>query len=351
MKKDSSKQVMPAVIFLAGPTAIGKSDIALAMAKKIGGEIVSCDSMQVYKGMDIGTAKPAKAARKSVKHHGIDVVKPSQPFDAARYRTLAMKAIKGILRRRKTPIVVGGTGLYMRALLQGLFEGAGADEKLREQLQQEAAQKGSAWLHAELAKVDPISANKIHPNNTRKIIRALEVYNTLKRPISEMQGEWKNNGWLGRAPHRTPQPRHLAAREADGLSQTGPVIFPFPYRLIGLSMDRNELYKRIDRRVLAMFKKGLKKEVERLVQKGLKKNPVACQAIGYKEIIGLLDGQYDGKRALELVQRNSRRYAKRQFTWFRKDDNIQWIHVRPDQRPKAVAEEILASLKDPQSSP
>ncbi len=317
------------VIFLVGPTAVGKSAIAMALVKKIGGEIVSCDSMQVYKGMDIGTAKPGKALLRRVPHHLVDVVGPSRAFNVAVYRKKALSAIKGILRRKKVPIVVGGTGLYFKALLDGLFEGPGSDDAVRAKLAQEAKTRGSRWLHTELAKVDSEAAGKIHPNNARKLIRALEVYRSTRKPISQWQAQWTRGNMGTRSQF---QNRNCVMSP----------YFPYPFLVIGLEMERAELYRQVDRRVVRMFKRGLKREVEQLVKKGLRKNKVACQAIGYKEVLDWLDGQYDQRRAMELVQRNSRRFAKRQFTWFKKDTRITWMQVSANTKPAAMLRQILS---------
>ncbi len=316
----------PFVLFLVGPTAVGKSDIAVALAKKIGGEIVSCDSMQVYRGMDIGTAKPSRAVQRRVPHHLIDIVRPDKSFNVSLYRAKAMRVLRDILRRKKIPIVVGGTGLYFKALLDGLFEGPGADNKYRAMLEREVEKKGSPWLYDELYRVDPEAAKKVHPNNVRRVIRALEVHHLAGKTMSELQRECSPS-W--------PSPAR-----GEGTNH-----FPYPFLAIGLEMDRPELYRRVDKRVIRMFRQGLKKEVQRLLAQGLGKNEIAAQAIGYKEIIGWLNGAYDRKTALALVQRNSRRFAKRQYTWFKKDARIHWIKVEQNARRAEIVEVIARLLR------
>ncbi len=315
----------PFVLFLVGPTAVGKSDIAVALAKKIGGEIISCDSMQVYRGMDIGTAKPSRAVQRRVPHHLIDIVRPAKSFNVSLFRAKAMRVLRAIVRRKKVPIVVGGTGLYFKTLLDGLFEGPGADEEIRTALERQVESKGNRWLYDKLCRIDPDAAKKIHPNNVRRVIRALEVQHIAGKTMSELQ-----------APPSWPSP-------ARG---EGTVSFPYRFLAVGLEMDRAELYRRVDRRVTQMFRKGLKREVRGLLAQGLDKNEIAAQAIGYKEVIGWLNGAYDRKTAVELVQRNSRRFAKRQYTWFKKDARIHWIRVGEETRSNDVVAVILSKAKD-----
>ncbi len=320
--KDSARPIRRAasndvVLFLVGPTGVGTSVLALALAKKIGGEIVSCDSMQVYRGMNVGTDKASKAIQKKIPHHMIDLVGPSRPFNAAFYRIKALCAICGILRRKKVPIVVGGTGLYFRALLDGLFEGPGTDNRFRERLEKQARARGSQYLYQRLLRLDPAAAAKIHPNNTRKVIRALEVCHLARKPVSSLQKQGE-----------------------------GPRTCPYPFLIFGADMSREQLYRQINERVDTMFKRGLKEEVRRLCARGLQKNTTAVQAIGYKELIECLKGRCDEARAKELIARNSRRFAKRQFTWFKRDARIQWLKVdEAKDRMKAV-KTILESLPD-----
>lgn len=288
------------IVFLVGPTAVGKTDIALKLAKKLHAEIVSCDSMQVYKGMDIGTQKSPAADRKKIRHHMIDIFTPDKEFSAADFRKRALRIIRDIHKRGKVALFVGGTGLYMKALVDGLFPSPPKNEALRKNLYKEAERYGSGQLHEKLEKIDPEAAGKIHPNDTKKIIRALEICYTTKKTVSKMK-------------ERTPRP----------LSDK------YDIRIIGLIRPREELYKRIDERVEKMFQQGFLDEVRRLA--GKKLSITARQAIGYKEALEYLRknkgkiGEDKGIEELkELIKKNTRRYAKRQLTWFRADKRIKW---------------------------
>lgn len=289
---------MPLIV-LVGPTAAGKSSIALAVAERVGGEIVAADSMQVYRGFDIGTAKPSAAERSRVPHHLLDLVKPDQPFTAADYVRLASAAIVEIRARGHLPIVVGGTGLYVRALLCGLFDGPGEITPLRETLYQEAAQEGSATLHRRLETIDPETAAAIHPNDLFRIVRALEVAAVSGRPISILRVEGHRN-------HR-PVP--------------GPIL------KFGLERNRQELYQRIEVRVEAMMKQGLLREVQNLLDRGYGDTLRPLRAIGYRHMIGHLKGEVSLDDAVASLKRDTRRYAKRQLTWFRHEDGIEWLPV------------------------
>lgn len=281
------------IVFIVGPTAVGKTEIAAGLARKLNGEIISCDSMQVYKGMDIITSKPSKSLLKKVAHHLIGVISPTKEYDVSRYRRDALNKIKVILKKAKTPIFVGGTGLYVSMLVDGIFECKTEDLKFREKLYKEAKKLGSAKLHLRLKKIDPKAAAKIHPNDTRRIVRALEVFKTCGKPISELQ------------------------KQRSGLAQDYDVL------IFCLNMEREKLYRRIDARVDKMFKNGLLQEVKKLLK--LKLSKTARYAIGIQELKGYLDGKYDLEEAKRLIKRNSRHYAKRQLTWFRKDKRIKWV--------------------------
>ena len=282
-------------IYIIGPTAVGKTEIAITLAKKLNGEIVSADSMQVYRGMDIGTAKPAREKLEEVPHHLVDILDIDETFSVARFRKIAEGVIDDIKRRGRVPLVVGGTGLYVKSLTEGIFEGPSADWNYRRKLREEEHTLGPGYLYSELRKIDSESAEKIEPNDLRRIVRALEIYHLTGRPISEHQKEW--------------------ARMRPDIT------------IIGLSMERELLNERINKRVDEMFRMGLVDETKRLLELGLEGNRTAMQAIGYKEIIGHIRGEYSLDRAKELLKRNSRRYAKRQLTWFRKDDRIKWFNA------------------------
>ena len=300
------------VVFLVGPTAVGKTDIALRLAKKLRAEIVSCDSMQVYKGMDIGTQKSAPAERKKIKHHMIDILTPDKEFSAADFRSRALRVISAVRKRGRVPLFVGGTGLYMKALLDGLFPSPPKDEALRQRLYKEAEKYGSGRLHKKLEKIDPEAAGKIHPNDTKKIIRALEICYTAKKTISEMK------------------------------ARTRPLSDKYDVRIIGLIRPREELYDRINERVEEMFRQGFLEEVKKLANRKL--SITARQAIGYREVFDCLKGKVSVDEAKELIKRNTRRYAKRQLTWFRADKRIKWLEVS-EMGDKEITEHIIRMIK------
>lgn len=301
------------IVFLVGPTAVGKTDIALKLAGKLRAEIISCDSMQVYKGMDIGTQKPSIADRKKIKHHMIDILTPDKEFSAADFRKRALRIISAVHKRGKIPLFVGGTGLYMKALLDGLFLSPPKNEALRKRLYKEAEKYGSRQLHKKLEKIDPAAAGKIHPNDAKKIIRALEICYTTKKTVSEMR-------------KRTPRP----------LSDK------YDVRIIGLARPREELYKRIDGRVEEMFRQGFLDEAKQFARKKL--SITAKQAIGYREAFDYLKGKVSLEETKELIKKYTRRYAKRQFTWFRKDKRIKWVEINEEEKTKRAIDMILTYL-------
>lgn len=283
-------------VIIAGPTASGKSGLAVELAHLFNGEVVSADSMQVYRRMDIGTAKPTEEEMGGIPHHMIDVVDPDEDFTAAGYREMALEKIREIDARGKTPFVAGGTGLYIKTLTGGIFKGPAADPALRERLTREAVEHGKARLYERLCEVDPIGAAAIHPNNLVRVIRALEVYELSKRPLSEFHRE-------------------------HAFSET-----PFESLKIGLEMDRAELYARIDRRVDRMMEDGLLEETKNLLRLGYSSSLKPMGGLGYKEMLGYIAGEYDITEAVRLLKRNTRHYAKRQMTWFKKDAGIRWFN-------------------------
>jgi tRNA dimethylallyltransferase len=302
----------PKVIFLVGPTAIGKTDLSLALARKLNAEIISCDSMQVYKSMDILTSKPGLKMRKKIPHHLIDAVSVDKEYNVSQYRTLALKKINQIHRKGKTPLFVGGSGLYMSVVIDGIFRVKTENPQVRQQLYRQAEKFGSAKLYEKLLDADPQAAAKIHPNDTKRIIRALEVFKVTGKPISRLQVTRK------------------------GLSDK------YEIKILGLDMPRELLYQRIDARVDEMFKQGLVAEVKKLLRRSLSKT--ARAAIGINEIKGYLDGRYDLEEARRLVKINSRHYAKRQLTWFRKDKRIIRINITGDKQPSKIVEELWKKL-------
>lgn len=300
------------LIFLVGPTAIGKTGISFELAKLVNGEIISCDSMQVYNGMNVGTSKPARIMLTAIPHHMIDIIEPSDEFSVARFRKLAVKAIEDILKRGKTPLVVGGSGLYVKVLIDGIFEAPSADRELRQRLKQEADEFGIEVLYKKLKEVDKESASRIHPNDLRRILRALEVYEKAKAPISQLKS---NTVGLGDK---------------------------YDIRIFGLNMERPALYKKIDERVDLMFNEGLVDEARRLMERNL--SLTASQALGYKEVFAFLRNECDIEEAKILIKRNTRHYAKRQLTWFRRDKKIEWIMLDENFDSKEIADRIWKKL-------
>ena len=284
----------PKVIVICGPTGIGKTTTAIRIAAEIEGQIVSADSMQVYRYMDIGTAKPTPIEQQQVKHHMIDILNPDIPFDAAQYADMARKVIVELNSRGVVPYVVGGTGLYIKALLHGLYKSEPVDETLRTRLKDEAATIGSEALHRRLFEVDSQTANKIHPNDTYRIIRALETFESTGEPISGIQ-------------HK------------HSFCDT-----PFEFIEIGLSLPRETLYERIDRRVDAMIDAGFVDEVRNLLAMGYGVDLKSMQAIGYRHMAAFVQGRQSWKETVRTLKRDTRRYAKRQITWFRAGARITW---------------------------
>ena len=286
----------PSILFLVGPTASGKSALAVALAKKLGGEVLSADSMLVYQGMDIGTAKPTKKERGGVPHHGFDLISPTKSFSVFAYRQFALKAIRDIVKRGKIPIVAGGTGFYVRALLEGLSPLPGTHAAIRRKLEREAREKGLLALYRRLFKLDPVRARAIGPHNQRRILRALEIYLVSGKKPSETV-------------HKTPGLQELGYR---------PVV-------IGIHRDRHALYQKIHRRVDAMFRKGLVHEVKRLARKKLSKT--ALQGVGYKETLEWIHDE--DKKSLEdvknKIKKTTRHFAKRQWTWFKREKGLRWV--------------------------
>ncbi len=298
----------PRVVVIVGPTGVGKSALALRLASRRDAEIVSADSMQVYRHMDIGTAKPTAADRAAVPHHLIDLVDPDEPFNAALYRERAAEVIGDLHRRGKPVMVVGGTGLYVKVLLGGLVDGPGPDETLRRRYRDLLESRGREHLHELLARRDPRAAAAIPPSDAVRTIRALEVLDRTGRSIVDI-----------RAGHR------FADRPYDAL-------------LIGLTMERAELFTAIDRRVDAMLGQGLVEEVERLLARGFGENLKPMQSLGYRQIVDFLQGRSGLAEAVEKMRRATKAFAKRQGTWFRADDAIRWF--TPGQEA-AVETEVL----------
>jgi len=285
----------PKIIIILGPTASGKTDLALRLAGRFDGEIVNADSMQVYRGMDIGTAKPSPELRRRIPHHLIDIVDPDADFSASDFRREAARAIADIHGRGKKAFVVGGTGLYIKALLKGLVDSPSGAETIRQELQETARTAGSGELLRRLAEIDPETAGRLHPNDQVRIIRALEVYLQTGRPISRFRGEHEFTGDY------------------------------YDYLKIGIAVERGELYRRIDERVDRMMAEGFLAEVSGLLARGFTAESKPLRAIGYKELCAYLAGVYPLDEAVRLIKRDTRRYAKRQLTWFKQENEIYWV--------------------------
>jgi tRNA dimethylallyltransferase len=307
------------LLLLAGPTAVGKSEVALLLAEKIGGEIVSVDSMQVYRGLDIGTAKPIPEERTRVRHHLIDVVDLTEPFDAAQFVRLARDAVADIQRRGRIPILCGGTGLYFRAFLHGLGDAPKADAALRSELEATPLPD----LLAELATKDPVSYETIDRQNPRRVIRAIEVLRLTGKPYSQQRAAWSRS----------------AAVDQPARSATGATFF------IGLSRQSADLQQRINIRVEKMFEAGLVAETEVLLKRGLAENRTALQALGYRQVVEHLRGFRSLSETIELVKIRTRQFAKRQMTWFKKYSPSHWLNLSLHNTPDSSLSEILASWR------
>ncbi len=306
-------------VFIAGPTAVGKSAIALALAEKIGGEIISVDSMQVYRGLDIGTAKPTADERARVPHHLIDVCELTEPFDAAKFVQFAEKTVKEIQSRGRTPIFCGGTGLYFKAFLEGLGEAPPSDEKLRAEL--EAAPLAS--LLEELRERDPVTFEKIDRQNPRRVVRAVEVIRLTGRKFSEQRAEWKHS--------RPNEDGGGRIENGYGGERPSSILHPPSSPLLCFTRPAADLHRRINVRVDEMFRHGLVAETERLLKHGLAENKFAMQAIGYRQVVEYLRGERGLAETIERVKIKTRQFAKRQLTWFRRHGNCEWIELKPDE--------------------
>lgn len=295
---------MKKIITICGPTGIGKTNFAIDIARHFNGEIIGADSMQIYKYMDIGTAKPDSHELKMAVHHLVGFLDPKQGFDAGQYAIQAGKVIDSLSEKGRLPIVAGGTGLYIRALLHGLFRARPVCEKTLSELTRLQGERGSLFLHEQLKNCDPVAAKKIHPNDSFRVIRALEVFQTTGQPISNKQ---KDHNF----------------KESKYQSLT-----------IGLFMDRKHLYERINQRVDIMIRQGLLHEVKFLIERGYSLDLKSMQSIGYRHMGMFLKQEVDFDEALRLLKRDTRRYAKRQFTWFNREKDLIWLE--PSQTDKAL---------------
>ena len=306
---------MNRIICVCGPTAVGKTKYAIDLAKVVDGEVVSADSMQLYKFMDIGSAKPTAEEQAEVKHHLVDFVDPRDGFSVAEYQKCAKEAIADIFSRGKTPVISGGTGLYISSLIYEMdFGSAPKDDEFRRDLEKLAEENGGEYLLDMLRDIDPAAAERIHPNNVKKLIRAIEVATSTGQGIPAFEESFRPTG-------------------------------DYEYVLIGLMRDREELYERIDRRVDILVEMGLEAEIHGLLDMGLTADDISMKGIGYKEIIGYFNGEYDFDEAVRLVKRNTRHYAKRQMTWLRRYKEMRWVNLS-ELDEAAAMKEILSIVEE-----
>ena len=299
------------LVVLVGQTAVGKSEIGVRLARTLDTDLLTADSRQVYRGMDIATDKPTLEQRRGVPHRLIDLVDPHEPFNAGYYRQLALEEIERLYSERRLPLVVGGTGLYVRTLVHGLCDAPPADQTYRASLMQEARTQGRHFLHGELKRIDPELAGRLHPHDEVKIVRALEVHHLSGQRLSDRHRQHRFSGQS------------------------------FSVLMIGLIRDRECLYRRIDERVDAMFAGGVIRETEQLLAKGYGRDSGAMKGLGYRQVAGYLAGEYDQAEALRLLKRDTRHFAKRQLTWFRKEPGLHWWSLDGQDSPEIVAGHLL----------
>jgi len=306
----------PLVVIL-GPTAVGKSRVAVEVAKRLDSDILTADSRQVYRGMDVGTDKPPVAARQGIAHHLIDLVEPDEPFNAGLFQRHATQLIEGLHQRRRLPLVVGGTGLYVRILLQGLCDAPPSDPAVRAQFCEEAREQGPSHMYERLASVDPVTAAKLHPGDISKIIRALEVLHLSGVPMSSFQA---GHGFTER---------------------------PFSALVIGLNRERTHLYRRIEERIDWQLANGLLEETRDLLARGYRREAPAMTGLGYRHVAAHLAGEYDWAEMVRLFKRDTRRFAKRQMTWFRRESEATWLmleEAEPLEETAARAMRLIESF-------
>ncbi len=306
------------LIVLTGPTAVGKTSLSISLAKAVNGEIISADSMQVYKGMDIGSAKIRKEEMQGVTHYLVDILEPEEEFHIVKFQELAKAAMEEIYAKGKIPILVGGTGFYIQAVTRDIdFTQVEQETSYREELEQLAKEKGTEYLHEKLREVDPKSAENIHANNVKRVIRALEFYHQNGTPISEHNEEQKQ--------------------------QTSPYNLAY----FVLTAPREILYERIDRRVDQMMEEGLLEEVKSLRERGCHRGMVSMQGLGYKEILAYLEGEYPLEEAVRILKRDTRHFAKRQLTWFRREQDVIWVDKEQFHWNEAeILEYMMSVLKE-----
>ncbi len=311
----SERQIrLSPIVVLVGPTAVGKSCVALEVARAFETEVLTADSRQVYRGMDVGTDKPAKLDRQGIPHRLIDLVDPDQPFNTGLYRNHATEDIIRLHRARRLPFIVGGTGLYVRTLLQGLCAAPPADPAVRAALRREAKEQGHDRLYARLVTVDPHTAARLHPRDEAKVIRALEVHQLSGRRMSEFQAQ------------------HRFAEK------------PFASLVIGLDRDRASLYRRIEERIDCQLAHGLVEETRQLLARGYQRDSAAMKGLGYRHVAAYLAGEYDKAEMIRRFKRDTRHFAKRQMTWFRKEPGIRWLTVGESESPPQTAIRVIEQI-------
>jgi len=311
MEKSLADIHIPVIV---GSTGVGKTEISLEVAKAINGEIISADSRQIFKGMDIGSAKPTLKQRRRIPHHFVDELPPTMRFSAGEFGSLARRVIDDIIANGRIPIVVGGSGLYVRALMDGFFDGKNWDSDLRNELSNRADAEGLEALYREVIKRDPDAAETVTPNDRKRIIRALEIMELTGQPMTKIWREKKTQ-------------------------------VPFRGVWCGITMPRPELYKRINHRVMQMFEKGLISEVEALLAEGVDLSVNAMNSVGYAEVVQYLNGDLHFDEMVELIQQNTRRYAKRQMTWFKSDPRIRWFEREGHETASSVAKRLLEHIR------
>ncbi len=303
------------LVVIVGPTAVGKSRIAIEIAKRFETEIVTADSRQVYRGMDIGTDKPSRASWQGISHHLIDLVNPDDTFNTGLFRQHAVEAIGRLYQHRQLPLVVGGTGLYVRTLLQGLCEAPASDPVMRAQLRAEAQEEGPDRFYARLVAVDPTTAARLHPRDTSKVIRALEVHRLSGRTMSDFQ-------------------------EQHGFAER-----PFSALVIGLNRERSALYRRIEERIDWQLAHGLLEETKRLLDQGYTRDCAAMKGLGYRQVAAYLAGEYDQAEMVRRFKRDTRRFSKRQMTWFRREPSIDWLMVPEPETFEETADRVTHRIE------
>jgi len=301
------------VIVIVGPTCSGKTKVGISLAQKLHTEIISADSRQIYKKLTIGTAKPTQDELRTIKHHFIDFLDPDEDYNVSRFETDSLKVIDELISQGKIPIVVGGSGLYIKALTEGIFNSVDTDDEYREELKEKHEKFGDEYLYEELKKVDPQSASGMISQNWKRVMRALEVFHLTGEPIWKMQENYE--------------------RKVD-----------YNFILFGLNWDRKILYTNIEKRVNEMIANGLVDEVKNILSLGYSKNINSLNTVGYKEIISYLNNEISLDRAIELIKRNTRRYAKRQMTWFRKTENIYWLTCDENTFPEQLISQIIKKM-------